>query len=55
MAYLYDNDPGIGIEVADNTLYLFKYLGSTTTTTVDPLQYNTMLTIALKAFKELQL
>ena len=55
MAYLYDNDPGIGIEVADNTLYLFKYLGSTTTTTVDPLQYNTMLTIALKAFKELRL
>lgn len=55
MAYLYDNDPGIGIEVADNTLYLFKYLGSTTTTAVDPLQYNRMLTIALKAFKELRL
>lgn len=55
MAYLYDNDPGIGIEVADNTLYLFKYLGATTTAAVDPLQYNKMLTIALKAFKELQL
>lgn len=55
MAYLYDNDPGIGIEVADNVLYLFKPLGPTTTTNVDPNAYTTMLTIALKAFKELQL
>jgi hypothetical protein len=55
MAYLYDNDPSIGIEVADNTLYLFKYLGARTTTTVNAAEYTTMLTIALKAFKELQL
>ncbi len=55
MAYLYDNDPGIGIEVADNVLYLFKPLGNTTTTSVDPLQYIAMLTVAFKAFKELRL
>lgn len=55
MAYLYDNDPNVGIEVADNVLYLFKYLGARTTTTVKPEEYQTMMTIALKAFKELQL
>ncbi len=55
MAYLYDNDPGVGIEVADNVLYIFKSLGHTTTTSLDPVEYQTMLTIAFKAFKELQL
>lgn len=55
MAYLYDNDPSVGIEVADNVLYLFKYLGARTTTTVNPQEYQAMMTIALKAFKELQL
>ncbi len=55
MAYLYDNDPQVGIEVVDSTLYLFRYLGTRTTTNVKPEDYNTMLTIALKAFKELQL
>lgn len=55
MEYLYDNDPGIGIEVADNVLYLFKPLGSISGKRVKQTEYQTMLTIALKAFKELQL
>lgn len=55
MAYLYDNDPQVGIEVVDSTLYLFRYLGVRTTTNVKPEDYDKMLTIALKAFKELQL
>lgn len=55
MAYFYDNDPGAGIEVADNVLYLFKPLGPITSSNVDPNAYTTMLTIAMKAFKELQL
>lgn len=56
MAYLYDNDPNVGIEVADNTLYLYRYLGSRATiAAVQPQEYEKMLTIALKAFKELQL
>lgn len=55
MAYLYDNDPNVGIEVADNTLYLFKYLGPRTTTDVKYTEYEIMLAIAEKAFKELQL
>lgn len=55
MAYLYDNDPNAGIEVADNVLYLYRYLGARTTTTVHAGEYEVMLTIALKAFKELQL
>lgn len=55
MAYLYDNDPNVSIEVADNVLYLYRYLGARTTATVNTGEYETMLTIALKAFKELQL
>lgn len=54
MAYLYDNDPSVGIEVVDNTLYLFKSLTSQGAAT--PQQaYTTMFDIALKAFKELRL
>lgn len=55
MAYLYDNDPGIGIEVAGSVLYLFKPLGESTTTTIHRDEYARMLTITLKAFKELKL
>lgn len=55
MAYLYDNDPGIGIEVVDNVLYLFKPIGNSVITNVDTAAYHQMLTISLKAFKELQL
>lgn len=54
MAYLYDNDPGVSIEVRDTTLFLTKPLGNATTA-VTPDAYQKMLTIALKAFKELKL
>ena len=53
MAYLYDNDPNTGIEVVDNTLYLYRYLDNNST--ISRPEYQTMLTIALKAFKELKL
>lgn len=54
MAYLYDNDPGINIEVSDTTLFLTKPIG-TANTAITPEAYQQMLTIALKAFKELRL
>jgi hypothetical protein len=50
MAYLYDTDPGVSIEVTDNIVYLYKPGAR-----VDPADYETMLTILMKAFKELQL
>ncbi len=50
MAYLYDADSKATIEVADNTIYLYK--GSQRLSAKD---YQTFLTILLKAFKERQL
>ncbi len=55
MAYLYDNDPGVGIEVVDNIVYLYKKLGVRTTTIVDAADYEKMMNIALRAYKELKL
>lgn len=54
MAYLYDNDPAISIEVTDNTLFLVKRLPSQNVE-VSAESYDKMLTIAMKAFKELRL
>jgi len=50
MAYLYDNDPKASIEVANNTVYLYKPVASSNVT-----DYQKFMTIMLKAFKELQL
>ncbi len=55
MAYLYDNDPGINIEVSDNTLYLYKNVSIYDQNGINDAGYQQMLTIALKAFKELKL
>lgn len=54
MTYLYDNDPGIGIEVVDSTLYLYRYLPSQTTETTTQ-AYDIMFEVAMRAFKELRL
>lgn len=50
MAYLYDNDPQITIEVTDNIVYLYK-----SADVVTEQHYTQMLNILLKAFKELKL
>ena len=50
MAYLYDNDPNVSIEVANNIVYLHKPVASSSAA-----DYEKFLTIMLKAFKELQL
>lgn len=50
MAYLYDKDPGVSIEVADNVVYLYTLTGSTNQET-----YQIMLEILAKAHKELRL
>lgn len=50
MAYLFDTDAKATIEVADTTVYLYK-----DTMLVSEQDYQTFLTILMKAFKELQL
>lgn len=55
MAYLYDTDPGVSIEVADNVVYLYKYIGSPAATADGTQPYSTMFAILEKAHKELQL
>lgn len=50
MAYLYDNDPEVSIEVTDNIVYLYK-----TASKVGAADFEKMMTILLKSFKELQL
>lgn len=50
MAYLYDNDPGVTIEVTDNIVYLHKQAS-----TIQAADYEKMLTILMRAFKELKL
>ena len=50
MAYLYDKDPGVSIEVADNVVYLYTLTGGTDTKT-----YQVMLEILNKTHKELRL
>lgn len=54
MAFLYDNDPGVGIEVVDSTMYVFKHL-PTQYAEVDTASYEVMFAIAERAFKELRL
>ena len=54
MTYLYDNDPGIGIEVVDSTLYLFKYMPNQAGN-IPSQSYAAMFEIAARAFKELRL
>lgn len=49
MAYLYDTDEHVSIEVVDTIIYLYK-TGSDQT-----IDYQTVLTILQKAYKELQL
>ena len=53
MAYLYDNDPGFAIEVADTTLFMVKPITANQALSADA--YSKIMTIALKAFKELRL
>ena len=50
MAYLYDTDPNVTLEVADNVIYLYKQ-----TKNVSASDYQTMMTLLQKAHKELQL
>ncbi|HEY1085304.1 MAG TPA: TIM44-like domain-containing protein [Candidatus Saccharimonadales bacterium] len=50
MAYLYDTDSNASIEVADNTVYLYKKVSGS-----QEQDYRLFLTIMLKAFKELKL
>ncbi|OJU88006.1 hypothetical protein BGO17_03435 [Candidatus Saccharibacteria bacterium 49-20] len=54
MTYLYDNDPGIGIEVVDSTLYLFKYIPQHAGN-IPSQSYEAMFEIAMRAYKELRL
>lgn len=55
MTYLYDNDPGVGIEVADTTLYLYKSLGRNEAADVALESYQQMLSIIESAFAELKM
>lgn len=55
MAYLYDTDPGVSIEVADNVVYLYKFIGSAKTKDMPPNEYEVLFTILDKAHKELKL
>jgi hypothetical protein len=50
MAYLYDNDPKAVLEVADNTVYIYKKVQY-----ASPQDYEIFMTILMKSFKELQL
>lgn len=50
MAYLYDNDPEVSIEVANNVVYLYKPVNAAAVS-----DYQKFLTIMLTAFKELKL
>lgn len=50
MAYLYDNDPDVSIEVTDNIVYLYKQINK-----IEAGDYEKMMVILMKAFKELQL
>lgn len=54
MAYLYDTDPGISIEVADNVVYLYKYIGSQGNTD-NSTDYTVLFEILSRAYKELKL
>lgn len=53
MAFLYDTDPGVSIEVADNVVYLYKPV-SKTASNASP-EYVTLAQILNKAYKELKL
>lgn len=50
MAYLYDNDPQVSIEVAENIVYLHKPVAMAI-----PMDYEKFLAIMLTAFKELKM
>nr|MBP7775385.1 DUF3137 domain-containing protein [Candidatus Saccharimonas sp.] len=50
MAYLYDTDGNICIEVTDNIIYLYKNQKAATSA-----DYQLMVTLMQKAYKELQL
>lgn len=55
MAYLYDADTNVSIEVADNVVYLYKLVAANKKV-VNPIdEYEKLLTILYKAFKELRL
>lgn len=57
MAYLYDTDPGVSIEVADNIVYLYKLIPVATKelSTMSATNYEVLFAILDKAFRELQL
>lgn len=55
MAYLYDTDPGVSIEVADNVVYLYKFAGQQAEKSISSKDYDVLMTILVKAHKELQL
>lgn len=55
MAYLYDTDPRVSIEVADNTVYLYKQISSGSKYSVKPDEYKILLNILNMALKELKL
>lgn len=54
MAYLYDNDSEVSIEVTDNNIYLYKDK-DISRSSMSGVQYEAMLTILMKSFKELKL
>lgn len=54
MAYLYDTDSGVSIEVADNVVYLYKPLAAGNRPAAQQ-QYGVFMEILNRAFKELRL
>jgi hypothetical protein len=55
MAALYDSGLNMSIEVVDNVLYLYRYMGILSVAETSTDSYRTMLAIGLKAFKELRM
>lgn len=54
MAYLYDTDPKVCIEVTDNIVYLYRQTGATKDK-VGSLEYEKMFMILQKAYRELRM
>ncbi|MDQ5969923.1 MAG: hypothetical protein QG593_440, partial [Patescibacteria group bacterium] len=54
MEYLYDNSPDFGIEVAENTAYLYQAVDFDSSLISDT-HYKKMLDIILQAYKELKI
>lgn len=55
MAELYDGGLDMSIEVVDNVLYLYRYIGIRSVAETSAEEYRAMLSLGLKAFKELRL